>query len=73
MDKGGNIPCVLNAANEIAVESFLNDKIGFLAISEVIEKCLEKAEFIAKPSLNDYIDVDFATRAMAKELIAKES
>ena len=42
-------------------------------ISEVIEKCLEKAEFIAKPSLNDYIDVDFATRAMAKELIAKES
>ena len=60
MDKGGNIPCVLNAANEIAVESFLNDKIGFLSISEVIEKCLEKAEFISKPSLNDYIDVDFA-------------
>lgn len=69
MDKGGNSPCVLNAANEIAVEAFLKDEIGFLEMSDVIENCLEKISFIQKPSYEDYVASDTETRAKAKELI----
>ena len=73
MDKGGNIPCVLNAANEIAVDSFLNDRIGFLKISDIIEECLEKADYVANPTLSDYIDVDLSTRKRAEEIINKKN
>ncbi len=69
MDKGGNSPCVLNAANEVAVEAFLKDKIGFLEMSDVIENCLEKISFIQKPSYEDYVASDTETRAKANELI----
>ena len=67
--EGGNMPCALNAANEIAVEAFLQDRIGFLDIAEVIESCLEKQTFIKKPELEDYINTDKETRIRAKELI----
>lgn len=67
--RGGNAPCVLNAANEIAVEAFLKDKIGFLEISDVIETCLEKVTYIQNPVLDDYINTDQETRNKAKELI----
>lgn len=67
--KGGNVPCVLNAANEIAVEAFLKDKVGFLEISEVIETCLDTITFIKDPDLEDYIETDKETRIKAKELI----
>lgn len=69
MNKGGNAPCVLNAANEIAVEAFLNDKIGFLQMSDVVEKCLQKIDFINKPSYEDYVATDKETRIKASELI----
>ncbi|MCX7638385.1 MAG: 1-deoxy-D-xylulose-5-phosphate reductoisomerase [Cyclobacteriaceae bacterium] len=66
--KGGNMPCVLNAANEVAVAQFLNDKIGFLEIAEVVEQCLEKISYIGHPQLNDYIETDRETRQLALEL-----
>ena len=69
MRKGGNMPCVLNAANEIAVEEFLKDKVGFLEISDVINACLEKISFVKNPSLEDYINTDEETRIKARELI----
>ena len=69
MEKGGNMPCVLNAANEIAVDAFLKDKIGFLNMSDLIANCMEKITFVAKPNLNDYIETNAATRALAKKLL----
>jgi 1-deoxy-D-xylulose-5-phosphate reductoisomerase len=70
MNKGGNAPCVLNAANEIAVESFLKEQTGFLEMSDVVEKCLEKVSYIARPTYEDYVETDAETRRMAKELIS---
>jgi 1-deoxy-D-xylulose-5-phosphate reductoisomerase len=69
MEKAGNMPCILNAANEIAVEEFLKDRIGFLQISDVIAECLEKVGYIREPNLEDYILTDQETRIKAKELI----
>lgn len=68
MKKGGNAPCVLNAANEVAVAAFLNDKIGFLQIAEVVEKTLAKTGFISKPSFEDYVSTDTEARTIAKEV-----
>ena len=69
MNKGGNAPCVLNAANEVAVEAFLKDKIGFLEMSDVVEKCLQTIHFITKPSYDDYVATDIETRTVADRLI----
>ena len=69
MKKGGNMPCILNAANEIAVEAFLNDQIGFLEMSEVIETCMVQISFCKSPHLDDYINTDKETRIKAKEII----
>jgi 1-deoxy-D-xylulose-5-phosphate reductoisomerase len=66
--KGGNVPCVLNAANEVAVFAFLKNKIGFLEMTEVIEKTLEKITFIEKPSLDDYFETDAMARDFAATL-----
>lgn len=66
---GGNHPCILNAANEIAVEAFLHDRIGFLQISEIIEKCLEKVSYLRTPNLEDLINTDIETRTKANEFI----
>jgi len=71
MIKGGNMPCVLNAANEIVVEAFLKNKMGFLEMSDVIEACLEKISFIAKPSLHDYMECNTESRNLATSLIKK--
>ncbi len=71
LEKGGNMACILNAANEIAVAEFLNDKISFLKISDVLEQCMAKGTFIEKPSLEDYINTDKETRMLAKNLIIK--
>lgn len=67
--KCGNQPCILNAANEVAVQGFLEDRIGFLQISDVIESCLQKVSYIRKPELEDLINTDKETRALALELI----
>jgi len=69
MHLGGNMPCVLNAANEIAVKAFLEDKIGFLEMSVLIEKCLHKISFVKDPTYEDYILCDHETRALAITLI----
>lgn len=69
--KGGNRPCVLNAANEIAVEAFLKEKISFTGMSDLIEKTVEKVDFIAKPSLNDYVETDRESRKVAESMVGK--
>ncbi|MBO6494488.1 MAG: 1-deoxy-D-xylulose-5-phosphate reductoisomerase [Roseivirga sp.] len=66
MNKGGNMPCILNAANEVAVEKFLNDEIGFLEMSDLIAECIQKVSFIEKPSYDDYVLSDKQTRELAK-------
>lgn len=68
LDKGGNACAVLNAANEVAVARFLNDEIKFLEIASTLERTLEKATFIPKPSLEELIASDAEARALAKEL-----
>ncbi|KQC02212.1 1-deoxy-D-xylulose-5-phosphate reductoisomerase [Pedobacter sp. Hv1] len=67
MEKGGNMPCILNAANEVVVEAFLKDKIGFLQMSDVIEKCMQQMDFIAQPTLNNYLETDKQTRIFASQ------
>jgi 1-deoxy-D-xylulose-5-phosphate reductoisomerase len=67
--KGGNMPCILNAANEIAVSEFLKDKIKFLEMSSVIEQCMEKVSFVANPTYEDYVGTDIETRRKAIEII----
>jgi 1-deoxy-D-xylulose-5-phosphate reductoisomerase len=66
---GGNMPCVLNAANEMVVHAFLNDKISFLQMPEIIEKTMEKARFLKNPDLDDYIQTDKETRIMTSASI----
>ncbi|UKT64874.1 1-deoxy-D-xylulose-5-phosphate reductoisomerase [Pedobacter mucosus] len=71
LKKGGNMPCILNAANEIVVEAFLKDKIGFLQMSDVIEQCMEEIKFIEQPELSDYLETDKHSRILAAELVTK--
>lgn len=69
LHRGGNVPCILNAANEIAVDAFLHDKIGFLAMSDLIENCLQKVSFVSKPTYEDYVQTDLETRRLAQEML----
>ena len=69
LNKGGNLPCILNAANEIAVFAFLRNRIGFLDITTVVEDSMNKISFIEKPTLQDYFDTDAETRGFAATLI----
>lgn len=69
MKTGGNMPCILNAANEIAVYGFLNDKISFLGMSDLIEWAMENAEFISKPTYEDYVETDSMVRKITSEKI----
>ena len=71
--RGGNMPCILNAANEIVVEAFLKDKIGFLEMSDVIEQCMAEISFTEKPQLADYLETDKHSRILAGELVTKSS
>lgn len=66
--QGGNIPCILNAANEVVVAAFLQDRIGFLQMSDVIEQTIRKASFIVNPSYEDYVATDTEARRLAAEL-----
>ncbi|HAI76817.1 MAG TPA: 1-deoxy-D-xylulose-5-phosphate reductoisomerase, partial [Microscillaceae bacterium] len=65
--RGGNMPCVLNAANEIAVEAFLQDKIGFLEMSDLIAEVMAKAAFVAAPTYDDYVASDEEARRLAQQ------
>lgn len=69
MHKGGNMPCILNAANEIAVFGFLKNRIGFLDMTEIIERTIAEIPFIESPTLQDYFDADEAARNFAATLI----
>lgn len=71
MEKGGNMPCIINAANEVVVDAFLKDKIGFLQMSDVIEACMQKIDFIAQPTLNNYLETDKQTRIFASQRVTK--
>jgi 1-deoxy-D-xylulose-5-phosphate reductoisomerase len=67
MEKGGNMPAVLNAANEVAVQAFLEDKIGFLQMSDVVGNTMEKINFLKCPTYEDYIACDKEARVLAKQ------
>ncbi len=69
LSRGGNLPCILNAANEVAVEAFLKSQVGFLEMSEMIEDCMQKISFIRNPTLEDYMITDNETRKRATELL----
>lgn len=69
LEKGGNWPCILNAANEVAVDAFLSKRIGFLDIPDVIEKSLEKSDYIRAPVLEDYFESDRQAREVARAII----
>ena len=72
MHKGGNLPCIMNAANEIVVEAFLQDNIGFLQMSEIIESAMSKATFINKPTIEELIQSDGESRIITRELVKKQ-
>ncbi len=67
--RGGNMSCVLNAANEVAVAEFLKDRLSFLGISEVVEQCLAKSDYVKEPTLEDYVETDKLARIRALEII----
>lgn len=69
LNRAGNMPCVLNAANEVAVAEFLKDRIGFLEMSEIVEKCLARVDYIKSPGYEDYVNTDKETRIRAYELM----
>jgi len=69
LEKGGNLACILNAANEVSVAAFLNDKIKFLEIAEINQKCTEEIAFIKNPSYEDFVATDSTTRDFALSLI----
>ncbi|TWR31458.1 1-deoxy-D-xylulose-5-phosphate reductoisomerase [Mucilaginibacter pallidiroseus] len=72
LQRGGNMPCIINAANEIAVEAFLNNKVGFLEMSDIVETCMQQIAYIAQPTLDDYLTTDKQTRIFAQNLIQKK-
>ena len=73
MYRGGNMPCIVNAANEVVGASFLKDGISFLGMSDVIEKTMEQAAFVANPSYEDYVATDEEARRIASELVRRQN
>ena len=71
LHRGGNIPCIVNAANEVCVAAFLHDRISFLGMSDVIEKTMERVAFIQQPTYEDYVATDAEARCVAESLINK--
>lgn len=69
LNRGGNMACIVNAANEVVVSAFLHDRISFLRMSEVIEKAMEKVTFIQTPTYEDYVATDAEARRVAENLI----
>jgi 1-deoxy-D-xylulose-5-phosphate reductoisomerase len=67
LEQGGNMPCILNAANEVAVQAFLREQIGFMEIPDVVAACMAKVPYIAHPAYDDYVQTDRETRRLAGE------
>jgi 1-deoxy-D-xylulose-5-phosphate reductoisomerase len=72
LERGGNVPCILNAANEVAVEAFLNDRISFLGMSAVIGKCMHAVSYVKKPSFGDFVETNEESRRKAMEFVVSE-
>ncbi len=73
LDEGGNMPCVINAANEVVVAEFLKEGIGFLEMSEIIERCMDTMAFIGRPGLDDLLETDRETRLLARSLVTNNT
>ena len=73
LKRGGNMPCILNAANELCVAAFLKERIGFLQMSDVIEQTMQRTSFFKSPTYDDYVATDAAARRIAEELITHNS
>ena len=73
LERGGNMPCILNAANEVCVAAFLKERVGFLQMSDVIERTMQKVDFISTPTYEDYVATDAIARRVAEELINHNS
>lgn len=71
MQTGGNMPCILNAANEVAVEAFLQERLSFTGMSELIEETMQRIDFIPRPEIGDYMETDRLSREMAATLLKK--
>ena len=72
LNNGGNMPCVINAANEVVVAEFLNNRLGFLQMSDVIENCMSEMAFIGEPTFEDYLETDRQTRVYAQDLVTNK-
>ncbi|HLN74634.1 MAG TPA: 1-deoxy-D-xylulose-5-phosphate reductoisomerase [Prolixibacteraceae bacterium] len=73
LHQGGNMPCILNAANEVVVQAFLTDRISFLQMPHIIEKAMDKASYIKTPNLDDYIQTDREIRILTSALVKNEA
>lgn len=71
LERGGNMACIVNAANEIVNRAFLEDRVGFLRMSEIIEATMQKSTFIKEPSFDDYLQSDAEARKIAAEYVAR--
>lgn len=71
MFKGGNVPCVMNAANEVAVQAFLNNRVSFIEMSDIIEETIAKIDFIERPTLEEYEHSDSEARLHAADMVKK--
>ena len=69
LERGGNMPCILNAANEVVNRAFLEDRIGFLRMGEIIEATMQKAFFVQSPAYEDYLQTDNEARKIASEML----
>lgn len=69
LHRGGNMPCIVNAANEVVVAAFLHDRISFIGMSDVIEKAMQQATFVQNPTYDDYVQTDAEVRRLAEEMI----
>ncbi len=67
----GTMPCILNAANEVVVSEFLNERIGFMEMSDVIERCMNEVSYIRQPALQDFLETDEETRRLAKNIVTE--
>ena len=72
LDTGGNMPCIVNAANEVAVAGFLKEQVSFLGMSDLIEECTQRILLHKQPGLEDYLNTDLETRTLAQNLILKK-
>ena len=73
LHRGGNMPCIVNAANEVCVYAFLTDRVSFLGMSDVIEKTMMRVPFLAKPTYEDYVQTDAEARRVAEEILTKNN